>query len=52
MKGHIRLGAETGAVVIIGLMKGQKKDCADPENTESILNGGWKPASPRRSGLR
>ena len=31
MKGHIRLGAETGAVVIIGLMKGQKKDCADPE---------------------
>ena len=30
MKGHIHLGAETGAVVIIGLMKGQKKDCADP----------------------
>lgn len=29
MKGHIRLGAEFGAVVIIGLMKGQKKDCGD-----------------------
>ncbi len=29
MKGHICLGAEFGAVVIIGLMKGQKKDCSD-----------------------
>lgn len=29
MTGHIRFGAETGAVVIIGLMKGQKKDCTD-----------------------
>lgn len=29
MKGHIRLGAEFGSVVIIGLMKGQKKDCGD-----------------------
>lgn len=31
MKGHIRFGAETGAVVIIGLIKGQKKDNADRE---------------------
>lgn len=29
MMGHIRFGADTGAVVIIGLMKGQKRDCTD-----------------------
>lgn len=29
MIGHIRFGAETGAVVIIGLIKGQKKDGTD-----------------------
>lgn len=29
MRGHIQLGSETEAVVILGLIKGQKKDCAD-----------------------
>ena len=29
MKGHIRLAAEHGAVVIIGLIKGQRRDVAD-----------------------
>ena len=31
MEGMIRFGEEFGAAVIIGLMKGQKKDCGDPK---------------------
>lgn len=42
MKGHIGLGAETGAVVIIGLMKGQKKDCPDPSDYESYFKSGME----------
>lgn len=42
MKGHIRFGAETGAVVIIGLMKGQKKDCLAPGRYEDYFNAGME----------
>ena len=42
MKGHIRLGADTGAVVIIGLMKGQKKDCSDPKKYDEYLQAGME----------
>lgn len=40
MRGHIRLGAELGAVVIIGLMKGQKKDCGPETPYDSYLDAG------------
>lgn len=42
MKGHIRFGAETGAVVIIGLMKGQRKDCEDPGRYEEYFTYGME----------
>lgn len=42
MTGHIRFGAETGAVVIIGLIKGQKKDCADSGRYMDYFNDGME----------
>lgn len=42
MMGHIRFGAETGAVVIIGLMKGQKKDCTDAQCYMGYFNDGME----------
>ena len=40
MTGHIRFGAETGAVVIIGLMKGQKRDCKEPKRYMEYFKAG------------
>ena len=42
MIGHIRFGSETGAVVIIGLMKGQKKDCGDPVKYDAYFRTGME----------
>lgn len=42
MIGHIRFGSETGAVVIIGLMKGQKKDCGDPVKYDAYFRAGME----------
>lgn len=42
MKGHIRFGAETGAVVIIGLIKGQRKDCLEPKRYETYFETGME----------
>lgn len=42
MTGHIQFGAETGAVVIIGLMKGQKKDCREPERYMEYFQAGME----------
>ena len=42
MIGHIRFGAEAGAVVIIGLMKGQKKDCKEPDHYMEYFRAGME----------
>lgn len=42
MKGHIRFGAETGAVVIIGLIKGQRMDCPEAERYEAYFDAGME----------
>ena len=42
MIGHIRFGAETGAVVIIGLIKGQKKDCKDAARYPEYFQAGME----------
>lgn len=40
MQGHIRLGAELGAVVIVGLMKGQRRDCGPEAPYDACLDTG------------
>lgn len=40
MKGHIRFASDYGAVVIIGLIKGQKKDCREPEQYMEYFRAG------------
>lgn len=42
MKGHIRFGSEHGAVVIIGLIKGQKKDCREPDQYMQYFRAGME----------